>query len=35
MFAWLVVDFVLQYNKQHIIPLENVKLQSISDDGCE
>ena len=34
MFAWLVVVF-LQYNKQHIIPLENVKLQSISDDGSE
>ena len=25
--------YVLQYNKQHIIPLENVKLQSVPDEG--
>lgn len=23
----------LQYNKQHIIPLEEVKLESLADDG--
>jgi hypothetical protein len=25
----------LQYNKQHIIPLEEVKLESLEDDGRE
>lgn len=24
---------MLQYNKQHIIPLEEIKLQSLEDDG--
>lgn len=26
-------SFVFQYNKQHIIPLEQVKLESLVDDG--
>ncbi len=25
--------FYLQYNKQHIIPLEEVKLESLEDEG--
>ena len=34
-FSSLFTFIVLQYNKQHIIPLENVKLQSMSDEGSE
>jgi hypothetical protein len=29
----LKVVFFFQYNKQHIIPLEEVKLESLEDDG--
>lgn len=31
----LNVIWSLQYNKQHIIPLEEVKLQPLQDDGCK
>ena len=27
------VNFHVQYNKQHILPLEDVKLQSLENDG--
>lgn len=26
-------NFFIQYNKQHITPLEDVKLQSLDNDG--
>ena len=26
---------MFQYNKQHIMPLEDVKLENVPDDGCE
>lgn len=29
----IIVSF--QYNKQHILPLEDVKLQSLDNDGRE
>lgn len=29
----LIVIIYLQYNKQHIIPLEEVKLESLADEG--
>lgn len=27
--------YLLQYNKQHILPLENIKLETVEDDGSE
>ena len=30
-----MVYFLFQYNKQHIIPLEEVKLVSLEDDGSK
>lgn len=29
------LHFHLQYNKQHIIPLEDIKLQSLDDEGSK
>lgn len=29
----LIVIICSQYNKQHIIPLEEVKLESLADEG--
>ena len=33
MMTWFEILFNLQYNKQHIIPLEEVKLESLEDDS--
>jgi hypothetical protein len=29
----IVIKSCFQYNKQHIIPLEEVKLESLADEG--
>lgn len=29
----IVITICSQYNKQHIIPLEEVKLESLADEG--
>lgn len=29
----IVITIYSQYNKQHIIPLEEVKLESLADEG--
>ena len=35
MSCFFFVVFFFQYNTQHIMPLEDVKLESVEDDGSK